>query len=106
MRRMLIAAAVVLCGSVAIAAPPSVEPELATWWDTWHDAEGRLIFPVERTAGQIIPYSYKPYENNCRRQLRDIILDTTTSPAARAQAIVIQGHWGIWKRGTSPIIDI
>lgn len=106
MRRILLAAAVVLCCSRVDAAPPSVEPELSMWWDNWHDADGKMIFPVERTAGRIIPFSYKPYEDNCRRQLRDIMIDPMASPSARYQAKVIYDHFGLWKRGTSPIIDI
>lgn len=108
MRRMLYAVAVVLCTSLSQAAPPSIEPELATWYDSWHDAQERLIFPVERSlsTGQIINYSYQPYENVCRRQLYDIMVDPTASLAARYQAKVIYGHFGLWPRGISPVIDV
>lgn len=107
MRKMIFASAVLYC-SVVSAAPPEVEPELATWWDAWHNADRTFNFPVERSVstGRRIPYSYIPYENNSRRQLYDIMVDPTSSAAARRQAYAIYGHWSLWRRGQSTEISV
>lgn len=111
MRRILIAAAVVLCGSVANAAPPSVEPELATWWDTWHTNPSTpysFTFPVERSmaTGRIIPRSYEPYKNQCRAELGAIRDNPMNSMAARLQAHIILGHFNMWPARNGTIIDV
>jgi hypothetical protein len=107
MKRFTLVLAAALCCAAANAAPPDIEPELSTWWDNWHDNEGRLAFPMERYAsnpGRVIPYSHLKYELVCRRQLHDVMVDPSTSTAAFLQARAISRHWGLLPRGSAPSV--
>lgn len=104
MKRFALLAAIVLCCSSVNAAPPGVEPELTSWWDNWHDAQGRLIVPKYRSLslGTITPSDIGAWN-----ELWVISVEPTTGPAAKQQAKTWMGHWGfIWNRVYGPTIDV
>lgn len=91
MRRMLIAAAVVLCCSALQAGPG--DAEFANWQSNWQDANGFLVFPNPTGT----PYGYVPYQDQAYGELYFISIMYTGTPAAY-KADVLMGHWGMWKR--------
>lgn len=103
MRRMLFAAAVVLCCSSAYAAPPSVHTELAGWWDNWHDAEGYLLVGVLRQVSTNRTWKSDLAAYN---DLWAIANDPATSPAAKRQAYFWLNHWGFWRRKTGTVTNV
>lgn len=111
MKRLLMLLAVLLCCSAANAAPPNIEPELATWWDNWHTNPAtpyHLTFPVHRSmaTGRIIPYSYVQYMGQCRGELGAIRDNPMNSMASRLQANAILGHFNLWPQRNGDVIDV
>jgi hypothetical protein len=111
MKRFALVLAAMLCCASADAAPPSVPPELVTWWDDWHTNPATpytMTFPMHRriATGKIVFDSHVPYMGQCRNELAIIRDNPATPPAVRRQCDTILGHFQMWPRRTGVIIDV